>query len=606
MFHPFPGLGILKNRLSILYCHQLVVGLKLHPVFLQVTQKVLQILEVDPGANLLQHLKDPDLIFPFRQVMGRLQPRQPGAHHGHLFPCYLYLPLQDLFCEEDPFPLNTRNCLGHHRIGTLGNKDCIGLQGLQFLQAGSGVELHLNIFPLKLRDKIIDQPVELLLFGRLVGQVQLAPHFPSPFKDNGLELSPGQNPGRFQARRPGADYGYNPAPAILREVAQLSLPAAQYVDGTLGMVPRYIGGHEGFHAGEAGDALPYFPHPAFLGLVGPVGVSKEGPGRTDKIPPAFPDQLIGKFRLPYHRHPYYRYVNSPFHPFRQVYLPALLVGRRLPGDVHGLIDAAAYIDGICPQLLNPLGNSHPVLQLQAFSRQARPLQEFIHRQPDQEGKVSAAPFPDAEEDLFQKAHPLLKASPVLVGPPVGIGAQKLVDQVTVGPVDFHPVKAGLLHPHRRVDELFHHFFHFLRRQGIDRLLDHLAGYLAGGGHGQVLVYGADALPARVINLGHNLGPMFVHRIGQGLEARNKAVIVHAHLLGIALAPFIDNDTLGDNEPYAPLGPGGVKVDIPLRNRAIGIGQGVPHGRENKPVPGLHSAYPSGRKQVGKHSRPPLL
>ena len=167
-------------------------------------------------------------------------------------------------------------------------------------------------------------------------------------------------------------------------------------------------------------------------------------------------------------------------------------------------------------------------------------------------------------------------------------------QVAVGPVDLHPVKAGLLGPAGTVPKLLHQLVDFLHRQLPGRFRH--GGLPDGrGGHGPLPGDGAAGLPARVVNLGHNLPACLVDPAGQLLVGLDLAAFPQSRQPCKSPGLGGDGAVLGDDEPPAALGLVLVVGQVFLCGGAVGIAVGCHHGGNHQAVFQLQLANAEGFK-----------
>ena len=118
----------------------------------------------------------------------------------------------------------------------------------------------------------------------------------------------------------------------------------------------------------------------------------------------------------------------------------------------------ARVDDVRPGVLHALGKALDFFPVGAASHQVEHAQT-IHDQ-----KVLAHRFSHPRQNGLGKPAAPLKISAPLVGTKVGFCRQELVDQVPLGPHDFHAVVAGLSGKDSRVDKVTDRAFHATRSQ----------------------------------------------------------------------------------------------------------------------------------------------
>ena len=108
----------------------------------------------------------------------------------------------------------------------------------------------------------------------------------------------------------------------------------------------------------------------------------------------------------------------------------------------GLIGAGGAMD-IIQQSLQLLHKATGLLRLQTL----RP-QKFVHADPKSHDKVPAHRLTDGFNGLPRHPETVFKAAAIFIRPPVSSRRYKFPQQVTVGPMDLHPIKPGPLGPVR--------------------------------------------------------------------------------------------------------------------------------------------------------------
>ena len=134
---------------------------------------------------------------------------------------------------------------------------------------------------------------------------------------------------------------------------------------------------------------------------------------------------------------------------------------------------------------------------------------------------------------------------------VGVRREELLNQVGVGAVDFHAVKAGLDGATYRLAKFTDHLFHFLRGQSAGR-----CGAVTWGGDGAWANRCAAADQRRfhhtaaVINLQHGFGAFGLNRLGDFTQPGDFVVAVDAEGARERQAFIINKGAFNNDRPNA--------------------------------------------------------
>jgi hypothetical protein len=102
----------------------------------------------------------------------------------------------------------------------------------------------------------------------------------------------------------------------------------------------------------------------------------------------------------------------------------------------------------------------------------------------------------------------------------------------------------------------------------------------------------------MVELHSGNSPLRPYGIGKSAQTRDYAVLRHANPMRANFGALIDKAAFDDNHPYPAARTLPVIADIPLRNRAIGLGIVHRHGGHNDPIPNLYTPDTSRLKQIG--------
>ena len=197
-----------------------------------------------------------------------------------------------------------------------------------------------------------------------------------------------------------------------------------------------------------------------------------------------------------------------------------------------------------------------LFQFPGRPRQSRGIVLLFPLGPAQDDReIRAHRRPHRGDDFHRKAAAVFQRAAVLVLALVGALPEKLVDQVTVGAVNFHRIEAQAPGIRRTLRESLHHVGDILPAHDV--AVD-LARHVHARGRIAIdlpLRRGAGAAHAAAVpQLGRYFAALGVHR-GHHLGPTRQALLtVEVRYIGVAAGgDMIDAGTLGDNQPHPPGG-----------------------------------------------------
>ena len=250
----------------------------------------------------------------------------------------------------------------------------------------------------------------------------------------------------------------------------------------------------------------------------------------------------------------------------------LAVGVGVPGT------AVTDVDGVDARPLQDPGNLTALLQ----GEEALNGRHLVPAHPHQDGEPPQL-LPDPGDDLCQEPAPIFRAAAVFIRSTVVVLAEKLGDEVAVGPVEFHPVVAGFLTADGGGDEF--------PLDPADVLQRHFPGHgpSLGNGHGA----GGDVLPSgeggvggcpAVVKLGDDLAVVEMNRVRQLLQGGDVIVLSRPEGMGGGDAVHVVHPgVLMGDEGRAALGPRLVVFDLPVCWQTEAVGHLRGHGHHHRPV-----------------------
>ena len=344
---------------------------------------------------------------------------------------------------------------------------------------------------------------------------------------------------------------------------------------------------------EAGGAADDALEVALLDLVGHQGICQRGTSHVNSVHLAAGDDGLSVHGVVDTADYGDRDIDHLLHSSSIIQQPAMAECSGLHLGVTGGIHAGGDVDGVDPRFFHQTGNGHGVHDGQTFGDPLGARQLDVHT------KVIPHLAADIGDDLQQEADAVGKAAAVFVGALVGIAGQELADEVPMGSVDHHAIKARLLGTQGGVAEV--------GDQGLDLFHSQLMGDLplhrTFDGRGRFRLAaddGGGGLTASVVDLGIDLGAILVDTTGQLFEPFDLLVLPQARDTIIALALGGDCKVFGDDQTPAALGFLFVVGDETVGTHAI-LGTEIHnHGGDDETVLDLHRAELDGGKQILKN------
>ena len=207
---------------------------------------------------------------------------------------------------------------------------------------------------------------------------------------------------------------------------------------------------------------------------------------------------------------------------------------------------------------------------------------LIARNTDVDDKVLAAALANLGDDLEQEAHASVERAAVLVGALVVERGQKAAEHaVGVCRMDLDAIDTGLLHTHGSVAKLMRELVNLVDRDGARRLAG--IGRAHKGRSDQARrARNVKGHVGGVEELRHDLAAILVDGRSELFPARDKRVVVAAHVTRQIGIGRLDRHDLGDDQANAALGTGTVMIDQVVGHIAM-IGQVGGHRRHKDAV-----------------------
>ena len=334
--------------------------------------------------------------------------------------------------------------------------------------------------------------------------------------------------------------------------------------------------HNAVQAAQATDAGADVVGVAGSGLIAELGIAQIGAAHHADVGSAVLDQLLGDPGL----------VDAADGGDRNV---DVLFDLARAGSVRGLLgtggrNRGTALDGGAARHMNHVdaGLLQATRDVDHIVEGQTAIGVLIARDADVDDKVLAAALANLGDDLEQEAHAGIERAAVLVGTLVVERSQKAAEHtVGVRCVDLNAIDTGLLHTHGSVAKLMRELVNLIDRDRTRRL--------AGIGRAHK-GWSDQARRARnvkghvggVEELRHDLAAILVDGRGELFPARDKRVVVAAHVTRQIGIGRLDRHDLGDDEAHAALGTGTVMIDQVVGHIAV-IGQVRGHRRHKDAV-----------------------
>ena len=196
---------------------------------------------------------------------------------------------------------------------------------------------------------------------------------------------------------------------------------------------------------------------------------------------------------------------------------------------------------------------------------------LIARDADVDDKVLAAALANLGDDLEQEAHAGVERATVLIGTLVVERSQKAAEHTMgVRRMDLDAVDASLLHTHGSVAKLMRELVNLVDRDGA-RCLAGIGRAHKGRSDQARRARNVKGHVGGVEELRHDLAAILVDGRGELFPARDKRVVVAAHVTRQIGIGGLDRHDLGDDQANAALGTGTVMIDQVVGHISV-IGQ----------------------------------
>jgi len=226
---------------------------------------------------------------------------------------------------------------------------------------------------------------------------------------------------------------------------------------------------------------------------------------------------------------------------------------------------------------------------------------------DEERQVLRPDGADGADDLEREANAVVEAAAVFVGAVVGEGREELVEEVTVGGVNFDEVEAcgaGAVGGGNEVgDDLVHAGAVECGGDGVGIVEANGGGSdglpaAFGGGDGAIGLpwNGHAGFAAGVGELGAGVGAVLVQEGGDALELGSVLVLPDAEIAGSDAAFRADGVGLGDDQGGAADGTAAEVDEVPVVGEAVDGGV-LAHGRDGDAVGQGEAAQLEGGEEV---------
>ena len=334
--------------------------------------------------------------------------------------------------------------------------------------------------------------------------------------------------------------------------------------------------HNAVQAAQAADAGTDLVGVAGSRFVAELGIAQIGTAHHADVGGAVLDQLLGNPCL----------VDAADRGNGNIHM---LFDLARAGGVRGLLrtgggnggaaldgSAARHVDHVDAGLLQAARDVDHVVEGQAA------IGVLVARDTDVDDEVLAAALANLGDDLEQEAHAGVERAAVLVGTLVVERGQKAAEHAMgVRRMDLNAIDAGLLHTHGGVAELMRELVNLINRDGA-RCLAGIRRAHKGRGDEARRARNVKGHVGGVEELRHDLAAILVDGCGELFPARDKRVVVAAHVTRQIGIGGLDRHDLGDDEAHTALGAGTVMIDQVVGHIAM-IGQVGGHRRHKDAV-----------------------
>ena len=334
--------------------------------------------------------------------------------------------------------------------------------------------------------------------------------------------------------------------------------------------------HNAVQAAQAANAGANIVGVAGSGLVAELGITQIGAAHHADVGGTVLDQLLGDPSL----------VNASDGGNGNV---DVLFDLARAGGMRGLLSTgggncgtaldggtARHVNHVDAGLLQATRDIDHVVEGQAA------IGVLIARDTNVDDEVLAAALTNLGDDLEQKAHAGVERAAVLIGTLVIERGQETAEHaVGVRRMDLDAIDTGLLHTHGSVAKLMRELVNLIDRNGARRLAG--IGRAHKGRSDQARhTRNVKGHVGGVEELRHDLTAILVDGRGELFPARDKRVVVAAHVTRQIGIGRLDRHDLGDDEAHAALGTGTVMIDQVVGHIAM-IGQVGGHRRHKDAV-----------------------
>ena len=321
-----------------------------------------------------------------------------------------------------------------------------------------------------------------------------------------------------------------------------------------------------------------------MDLFAPLFIRQPATAHGHEVLHAVGQELLRHSRLPDGGYADDGDVHVVFDSLDELPPPALGIGNRFYAGNASFVQAHGYINKVNAHGLQSHGDLHAVLDVDVVLSNTSLIQEFLYTEADTDGEIGAAGFADAGNDLRDHPQAVLKAAAVLILPLIGIGRQKLLEQIAVGGVKLHTITARLLYPSRASHKLGNELLDLFGRQGAGVLLKVFAGNGRGGDNRLPAGERSDRFPAWVMELDEDFSPVLMDHRGQPGHTGDMAVLGDGQLPHQSgTMDIIDPGDLRDDQAGSAHGAGLIKGQHIFGGTSVQFRQADTHGGHDQTV-----------------------
>ena len=470
----------LYDRALLVDGHELGGKHEFRARLLQLGHCVVDVLEPRPRRDRIRHFDESQLVALLREEFARFEPRHTGADEGDVFAFEPDGAVKDLGGGVDVCAVRALDRSRTQRDRTRGDYHRVRIERENVRRRRFRAKTYFRAELAGVCFEILCAPADLLLLRSFVREVDLTAAHVLFLEYDGFETASTEDLRSRESRDSAADYRNRSSLTVGRKAVEPPFLSESGIDGTASVFAHVGVLHHTLYAVKAIYTAFDLVCSAGLRLLRPMRIRDMRSAEGHEVLYAALKLLLRLFRRTddvgcKHGQIAHRFLDS----FRHVSAPAAVERSRLQPVVVSVVRGGRYVYSVHAHISERLGVFHAGVQSVPLSGLTDLVIAFVNGKADYERIIPAASFADAFDDLLDEAHPVLEAAAVFVRTLVGVGAEELLQQISVGGMELHTVYSRFLAPYRRVDELLDEFLYLAVRECPDVSARHLAGLAFG-------------------------------------------------------------------------------------------------------------------------------